>query len=224
MTAAQSTPSPSSAHKAHRKSLRSHRLAPLRLTFRASNLVQFLCTLANREYGEHRADEPSEAFRWFRNHRLFSALLPRDPDESPQEQFHEWRQRVRDLWSEAEEWGPDQTRVAVILCLSAYAPLPEKFTLAEMLRGWPDFSAVPRSRGADGFLRALVRLWHLAPRLRRCRNSGCAHPFFLLTRAHEHFCSKECARQGELMRKRRAWQKHKREWRPLKSKPTRGKP
>jgi hypothetical protein len=198
-----------------------NRLAPRSPAIRALNLHRFLHALANRGYSDSREneDEPSETFHWFQNHRLFSTLLPRDPDDSPEEQFQRWRLKVRDLWSEAEEWGPDQARVAVILLFtSRYAPLPEEFTLAEMLRGWPDFSGVPRFRGADGFLRALIRLWHLAPRLRRCRNTDCEHPFFFLTPEHEHFCSRACARQGELTRKRRSWQKNKRQWRPLKSK------
>jgi hypothetical protein len=54
------------------------------------------------------------------------------------------------------------------------------------------------------------------PKLRKCGNGGCAHPYFM-AEGKRRFCSEECARVGQRASKLRSWRKHGQEWRRKKA-------
>jgi len=196
---------------------------PRRVTKR--EVHHFLLAFANHGWSTPKsADQRRAEFHWFETHRTFAQLLPAPPPEFPgiaksirvewaSDIVAVWRARLRDLWGRARGLGESATKDKLLDHALWYSGM----------RSSPEFQGemaarIAKARPSEGFLRALFHLRDLAGRLRRCRNRRCQNPFFFSSPEHESYCSRACTRIGELERKRRAWHRHKNEWRPPKSK------
>jgi len=58
---------------------------------------------------------------------------------------------------------------------------------------------------------------HNLPKLRKCGNPECRHPFFV-GEGKKQLCSPGCSAAAQKSYKRKSWKKHGAEWRPMRSK------
>jgi hypothetical protein len=184
---------------------------------------QFLIAFANSGWSTTKsADQRRAEFHWFETHRIFARLIPAPPPkdsgipesmlaEAAWQNFCLWRVRVRELWQEAHGLGQSATRDRLLEHALWYSGT----RLNPQFQG-PMAVKVGRARPLEGFIRVLFHLRDLAGKMRRCKNQACRKPFFFSSHEHADYCSQACGRIGELERKRRAWHRHKHQWRPTK--------
>jgi hypothetical protein len=187
----------------------------------------FVLAFVNHGWGIPKsADQRRAEFHWFETHRTFAQLIPSPPPkdmglpdiiltEAAWQIFCLWRARLRELWQEAHRIGESATKDRLLEHALWYSGT----RLNPDFQG-PNAVKVGSARPLTGFIRVLFRLRDLAGKMRRCKNLACRKPFFFSSHAHSDYCSRPCARIGELERKRHAWHRHKNEWRPAKGKPT----
>jgi len=186
---------------------------------------QFLLAFANRSWSEPKnPDLHRSEFNWFNTHRIFARLLPAPLPSFPGipeairtefawQNFALWRARLRDIWSRAQVLGEAATKEKLLQHALWYSGVGLSPTYQGKMA-----VRIAKARPSEGFLRVLFGLRDMAGRMRRCENRKCGAPFFFSSRERRNYCSRACTRIGELERKKRAWHKHKREWRPPKKK------
>jgi hypothetical protein len=172
-----------------------------------------------------------ESLSAFASHTFFSRFMPGYPNRFPAGaqklegsislehwRLFFWQELLREMWATRPVPHRNAALIALISQYCSYiAGLDEQVSRGTL----PQVLHNPRVReafAADLFLAALIRATNFVSAMKRCSNRKCRQPFFLIERKGQKIClSPECRAWAERKYKRRSWEKHKYEWRPLKA-------
>jgi hypothetical protein len=123
--------------------------------------------------------------------------------------FNDLRDGLRNLWQSEDEF----TTAWMFFRLQSVM-----HSRIEVRGGWERTLQPPPAQAP--IHQALRWVRQQLPRLRRCGNSECPHPFFVAA-GKQRFCCKDCAHVGQKASKLRSWEKHQHKHRWVK-KPGKG--